>query len=495
MTWLLGVDVGSTHCKAGLFGLDGTVRAVTSAPTQTHRATEGYIYLDPEEVWRTVGATIREALNNAEAREVAAIGIASMAETGLLLDAKTGQPRSFFVPWFDTSAEPQAELIRQQGDALERFCRTGIRASFKCGLAKILWLRGRDTEITNGARWLSAADYIAYRLTGEMATDASLAGRTFAFRIDDRQWDEEWIARFGLRPDLFPEARASGTVIGRVQDDAWALRGTPVAIAGHDHVCAEFAAGTGQADAAFDSMGTAEALVGTVRAREIGEREFRSGLAFGCAPVQEQFYWMGGVSASGGSVEWLRAVLNEPPLSYQEIESLAGQRQAPTGILYFPYLLGSQARMPNANVKAGFVGLNKTHGRAELVRAVLEGTAYELETIRRAAESVTGQRIERIYAAGGGTKNRAWLQIKADVSGCAIRVAPIQEATVLGAAMLAGIGSGRYADPNDARGAFGKNAAETIMPDMARHADYQRLYERAYLPIHDALEQISKELM
>src|SRR5215207_5818959 len=240
---ILAIDIGTTHCKAGLFALDGTALKIATRPMVAHRASSGEAYFDPEALWATASAVIRKVADSAG--PIAAIGIASMAETGLLVDRRTGAARSFFVPWFDTAAQPQADLIRRQSDPLERYLKTGLRASFKCSLAKILWLRARDESVLHGAIWLSAADYIAYRLTGNFGTDCSLAGYTFAFRVDQRAWDSDWLRAWRLSADLFPSVNPSGTPVGVVQSDVAAslglTAGIPVSICGHDHPTAAFA--------------------------------------------------------------------------------------------------------------------------------------------------------------------------------------------------------------------------------------------------------------
>jgi sugar (pentulose or hexulose) kinase len=271
-----------------------------------------------------------------------------------------------------------------------------------------------------------------------------------------------------------------------------------VAISGHDHVCAALGVGAIAPGLVFDSMGTAETLVGAAiydQARGPGEPEYRSGLTYGCHVVPGTYYWMGGLSASGGSVEWLRQLCGEPPLSYAALESLLnGITHRPSGILYFPYLAGSGAPHADPAARAAFVGLAATHGRAEMTQAVLEGTAYEMEVIRRAAERATGDRIERIIAAGGGTRNRHWLQIKADVSGCRFDVAAQPEAALLGAALAAGTGCGVYADATEAVAATAQPPAATILPDEARHGAYARLYEQGYLALQAPLRQVVHEL-
>jgi len=204
---------------------------------------------------------------------------------------------------------------------------------------------------------------------------------------------------------------------------------------------------------------------------------------------------MGGLSASGGSVEWLRAILDEPPLSYAELDALLeGASPGPTGILYFPYLSGSGSPHTDLLVRGAFTGLSATHGRSDLAKAVLEGTAYEVEFIRRAAETATGLAIRQITASGGGTRNRHWMQIKADVSGCRLEVLPMPEATLLGAALVAGLGCGVFADAAQAINAARQALVEIYLPDAGRHQGYIGFYERGYLHLQAPLRQLAREI-
>jgi xylulokinase len=238
----------------------------------------------------------------------------------------------------------------------------------------------------------------------------------------------------------------------------------------------------------FNSMGTAEILLGTLPARPLSGEDFDSGLIYGCHVANGCGYWLGSLSASGGSVEWLRAQLGRNPLSYAEIDALlANARVEPTGILYFPYLVGSGPPHTDPLIRGAFVGLSASHGRADLLKAVLEGTVYEIEFIRQAGERITGQPIPTLIAAGGGTRSRPWLQIKADVTGCRIEASAEPEATLLGAALVAGIGCGLYAGEAEAFAGLRLKPVEVFLRDRERHVVYRRLYEQGYLRLQDAL--------
>ncbi|HET7628126.1 MAG TPA: FGGY family carbohydrate kinase [Bacillales bacterium] len=483
MSRVLSIDIGTTHCKAGLFAVDGS--AVKTAVRQTN--------YDPVEMWKQIVSMIVE-LTRDGGEDIAAVGISSMAETGLLLDRKTGQARTGFLPWFDDRATEECDDIERRIDPYEQFMKSGLRPSRKYGLAKLLWIARHQSRLwLDECVWLSAADYAAYRLTGAFATDYTLASRTYAFRIDTKQWDRELLKVFDLNPALFPDVHPSGRRIAdgaETLDELPFLRGVPVAVCGHDHVCAALAAGAVEPGIVFDSVGTAETLVGTMKEKKLDEKAFHSGLSFGLHVIGDAYFWMGGLPASGGSIEWLRReIASGETLTYERIlQKLSKTDAAPTGILYFPYLSGSGAPRPDQHVKAAFVGFANHHTGNELLKAIFEGTCYEMEAIRRCAAALTDSPIETLVAVGGGTNNPHWMQMKADVSHCTFLIPEMGEATLFGAAIAAGMGCGIYESYEEARSMFTKKMME-FTPDEERHEAYRNVYENGYMRLQDPLRQ------
>ncbi|MBS4205198.1 FGGY-family carbohydrate kinase [Lederbergia citrea] len=491
MTALLGIDIGTTHCKAGLFDRLGNCLKLASRQTMTHYRSNGEAYYQPDEIWGIVSSTIQEVIKE-NSETIAAIGITSMAETGLLIDKNSGLPKTEMIPWFDKRAMEEANQILMEADRLERFVRSGLRHSYKYGLPKILWLRKQNPSITNDAIWLSASDFIAYKLTGEFGTDYSLAARTYGFRIDEKVWDTTWLNKFGLDETLFPPARPSGTPMGEVNNEeciAYGLsKGTPVAVSGHDHVCAALAVGAIHPGVVLDSIGTAETLVGTLEEHPLGEKEYKSGLSYGCHVAKNRLFLMGGLPSSGGAVEWIRTQFSDKSLSYDEMLSLLKETdEGPTGILFYPHLSGSGAPNPDPQAKAAFIGLEKKHERKDLLKALLEGTAYQMESIREAVESIAESDITNIVAVGGGTKNKQWMQIKSDISGCIYSIPEVSESTLLGASLAAGIGTEFYQDEEEATRLIGQQNRTEIVPNDEHHQAYQTIYKNGYVQMEKAL--------
>lgn len=489
---LLAIDIGTTNLKAGLFRADGTPVAKAERPNRKTTGPAGIVVYDPEELWAAAAGMVREVTAAAQAdgcAAVRAVGITSMAESGLLMDLRSGKARTPIIPWFEACSIPQAEWIKREIDAKEQFYRTGLHPSFKHGLPKLLWLKEHAPEAfdSEACVWLSVSAYMAYRLTGVAAEDETLAARTFAYRIDCREWDVPIIRHFGLKPELFPRVVPAGGAIGTVLPQAALELGlsgeSVVCLAGHDHVAASLACSSG-GDDVYNSMGTAETLVGAFPERELHQSDYDSGLSFGRHALPGRMFWMGGHSSSGGSVEWLRSIIGDESLSYADMMTLLEQTVAgPTGIVYFPYLTGSGAPYSNPLAKAAFIGLSAKHGAGDLFKAVLEGNACQLELMRERAEQISGRAIERMNVVGGGAKNGIWLQIKADVSGVELAVLNTGEATLLGAALSAAIGSGIYATHEEALRVVSRQVVNQYVPDPVRHAAYKRFYKESFMAL------------
>lgn len=498
----IGVDIGTTHCKVKLFKRDGTSVALARYSTHAHRQSGGYLSYDPAELWNMIVKGIREVTGNGLSERdpeysVDAIGIASMAESGILIDKLTGEARSPFLPWFEPCSSAFVECVLSSDDPLARFTKTGLHPSFKHGLPKLLWLKERYKASFKQTFWLSAADYIAFRLSGVFATDYTLAARTYAFDINGLRWDKEWLKSFDLPADLFPDAFQSGTAIGVVNSEASSLtglpQGIPVSIAGHDHVVASLSVGATEPNSIYNSIGTAETLIGVIDRRVLGSKEYESGLSYGCHVIPGKCFWMGGISCSGGSVEWIRQVLSDKILNYDDIIKLSGLRKnSPTGILYYPFLSGSGVDVNGKQTEGAFIGLRNEHTRADIVKAVLEGTVYEFETLFQLGKKIENCSVKTLTALGGGVKNLEWLQIKADVTACLIRWPNDSESTLLGAAMLAGIASGHFKDAREAFDSMANSQQYSqLFPGPENHAKYSEIYNQRYLPVKALLQSFN----
>jgi xylulokinase len=458
MSTLLAIDLGSTHFKAALFNLEGARLAFSSQPVRLHRHSGGFSYFDPQETYHIVLSLVEQLGKTAS--PTACVALTGMAETGLLIDRGTGEPLTPLLPWFDKLAVRQADFLRQTCDLKDRFLVTGLRPSFKCPLAKILWLKEQNAGLLDHAIWLGAPEYLAYRLSGYFGTDPSLATRTCAYDLTHLAWDVPWLEQLGIPVDIFAPVLPSGSPVGRVNAnflmDNPSLReilpaGAPVTIAGHDHICGAFAgwalSGAEVGQACFDSIGTAESLVGIFPARLLNDADWEAGFSFGMDLQPMQMYWASGLSTAGASIDWLRGVLGDPPLTYLDMDKLLKTLpDEPGELIYLPYLSGRGAPQSNPSARGALIGLSAGFSRADLYRAVLNGVVCEVHAARHRAIETLRSPLTRWLVAGGGVRNSGWMQIKADLAGIPVEVMPEAEATLLGAALLGGLGCGIYPD-------------------------------------------------
>ncbi len=456
---VLGIDVGSTNIKVVLVRLDpaeGTVTeaAVRSAPTPP----------DADGLVRTVLDLVRSLPAGPPPQ---AVGIASMAETGVALD-RDGRPLTELLRWDGHRGEEDAARLAAEHGRDELFAATGVRPSAKVPLAT--WHRLRRTQPDlwrRVARWAGAADVVALAMTGRLVTDHTLAGRTMAYRLPvpgeplPGEFDEGLLAAVDLRPEQLPAVARPGDAAGVVVDGDVAAAGipagTPVVVAGHDHAVGTWAAGVRAPGDHADSIGTAEAVL-TVLAGPVDRAAVaRQGMSLVRTVEGAHEALLAGAPAAGAMVAWwLRTVL--PGRTVEA--ALAGRvPDGPTGVLVLPYPTGRQSPRPDPSARVRVVddrGLDVTEAAltpipvdgdparvATLTLAVLEGLALQarwmLDTQRLLAAGAAGARPPHALRVLGGAAagNEVWMALKAAVTPAPVRLVAAAEPVATGAAMLA----------------------------------------------------------
>lgn len=500
MSVLIGLDVGTTNTKAVAFDPEtGRVVAVASRPTPY--VDVGLIgggsaarEIDPAQLWEAVVICLRQVMG-AVASPVLAVGIASMAEAGVPLDG-SGEPLYRIIPWYDPRTEPQLQRVLTENDSRRIFQITGQAPRHVHTLYKVLWLKEHEPRVYQAlCRWLSISDFVGWRLTGEVASDFSLASRTMFLDQRTLYWSEEMLEIAGLRVEQLPRLTESGRPIGAVTADAaretGLPAGLPVAIGGHDHLCGAVAAGAVRPGQVVDSIGTAEGLVTPIASYRDDDTFRLKRICCYAHVLPDQYVVQAGMAMSGGGLAWLAARLF-PGASDSVASALEAARQAPpgaNGLLYFPYLGGNGSPIGDENVAAAFVGLRPSHEPGHLTRALLEGIAYGIRHSLEVVRSIVGNLPEPIRVVGGGGRSALWLQIRADVLNRPVLAVEVPEAVALGGALLAGVGVGLFRDAATATAAVARETRE-YLPDPARVATYDHLYRDAYLPLYPALAPI-----
>lgn len=502
---IVGVDVGTTNTKAVVYTPAGRAVAIASRPTPVHYPQPGWANFQVDELWTGFVAALREVTGQLpDPGRIAGVSVTSFAEAGVPLDEHGNAATNEMIAWFDTRTRPQVEWLDQTIGKDELFARTGLSVQPIFTLNKLLWIRENQPEVwSRTRRWLNAADYFLYRLSGVQATDYSLASRMLTLDLHRLCWDDDLIERVGLDRDLFAPLAQGGTRLGPVLPEIAAETGLPehaiAAVGGHDHVCGSLAAGVINPGMILNSLGTAEAFFLPVTRPLTDPAAGRQGYTQGAHVVGKNRYIFTGQYTSGASVDWLRQVLGgaEPMPHAELIQEAAAVPVGSLGVTYLPHLRMANPPYDDPRSRGAFVGLSTDVTRGVLARAVLEGLAFETRGSYEPLLGVPGVLpAERIVAIGGSAKNRLFIQIKANVMGRTYSVIDVEEAAALGAAMLGGLGAGVYPDAETAIASLRYDRVDVEPePEAAAHYDlifrqvYQRLYP-AIAPISHAIDDV-----
>jgi xylulokinase len=480
---LLGIDIGTTHVKARAYDETGRLLAEARRPTPTTRLPGGGAEYAPDALEEAAFGAAREAVGGAGPPR--AIGVTSMAESGFLL-GEDGEALAPAIAWFDGRSAPQAERWAGRIDAAELFARTGLHVTPLPTACKLEWLRQDSPDLfARAAGWLGMSEYLVFRMTGEQATEPSLAGRTMLYNVRAGGWDEELCALAGVPPRLLPPVRESGTVLGGLTPEAArrlsAPAGTPVAVAGHDHICGAFGAGATAPGEVVDSMGTAEASLLTLTEPPLDATGHALGLPVGRHVLPGRYYVAATLPRSGGLVGQLKQLLGgtDEDLARWTREAAA---LAPGG---------GGVCLPPTDERPGADGLllcalGNGGGPGHLLRAVLEGLTLEMNHDLARAVAASGAAPSRITLLGGGAQSGLWARLKADASGLPVRVVSDPECVARGAAMLAGVGTGVFPDTDSVP----SPDYETALEPSGSHAEYERLYAEVHEPLRARLETV-----
>ncbi|MBV9491565.1 MAG: hypothetical protein JO069_17885 [Verrucomicrobia bacterium] len=496
---LLGLDVGTTNVKCLAIDAAGHLLATASSPTPITHPRVGWTDFPPEEIWDAAAGVIQRVLRTLgpPQREAAGIAVTGVAESLVPLD-KNGRAAAPAMAWFDLRTGTEFDWIRQRIGHERLFQITGLNPDPMYGACKMLWLRNDAPETFARARcWLNLAEYVAFRLCGEAATDPSLACRTSLYNLAEGKWDNALLEELDLDPAVLPPIRPSGAPLGRVTAAAQRATSLPpstvVSVGLHDHLGGAFATNSLRPGVLLDSMGTSESLIAILDrpnfAREVSECALPQGAIWVDEP---RFYLTGGLFTAGACIEWFRREF-APDKDVSELvkEATGAFVDVP---LFLPHLVRSFTPHPDTEAAAAFVGIKSGTTRGALFRGLLQGLAFEARLVADTMQQIgRAPAFEEFVALGGIQQNALLAQIKADVFGRPVKIHPLREAVGYGAALLAGIGCGVF---RDAAAALAVVPRDTIdfSPNAERAGRLSALYEQAYCRLYQDLKAVHHTL-
>jgi xylulokinase len=480
----MGIDIGTSACKVALFHENGAVAAQITREYAVQYPRAGWAEQDPEVWWSTVVKAMRDILasSGVDTAQIAGIGIDGQSWSAIAMDA-AGNVLCPNPIWTDTRARDICDAVKLEIPEEEIFALCGNPLQPSYTLPKILWYKKNLPDVYRKANViLQSNSYIVYRLTGVLSHDLSQGYGCHCFDMHKGRWDDDMCERFGIRRDLLPPLFASHQVVGGVSTEAakrtGLLAGTPVVAGGLDAACGTLGAGViddGQTQEQGGQAGGMSICISKYAA-DIQ-------LILGLHVVPGRWLLQGGTTGGGGALKWLRETVC-PEIRFEDMSDLAAKVPAGSdGVLFLPYMAGERSPIWNPNASGVFFGLDYAKSRAHLIRACMEGVAYALRHNLETA-SDAGAYVKTLRAMGGSANSQVWTQIKADVTNKQIDVPASDTATTLGAAILAGVGTGVYGSFDEAvRRTIAVRRTHAPNPDLQKTYDegyhkYRALYER-----------------
>lgn len=442
---LLGVDLGAGSLKATLITPDGTPAGEGSHPVPTHQPEPGWSEQDPADWWTAMRAAVRAALAAAgegAAARIAGIALSAGAHTQVLEDAE-GRVIRRAILWNDQRSGAETRELRERADT--RILEIGAnRANPTWTLPQMLWLRRREPENFARVRRMSLAkDWLRARLTGTWETDTIDALGTLMLDAASARWSEELCGLIGWPMDTLPPIVAPTALVGRVTAEAAAetglAPGTPVVCGSSDTAVETFGAGMAAEGLGVLKLATA-ATVSVLSRRARPDFELINYYHV----VPEHWYVITGTNSCASAHRWLRDTFFAAE-GFAGMEAQAASVSAGSeGLIFHPYLNGERSPHWDPLLRGSFVGLSFRHGSGHFARALYEGIAYSLRDCAEVFRA-RGLGFAQARLTGGGARSATWRQILADTLGVPVELPAVADAS-FGAALVAGLGVGIYAD-------------------------------------------------
>lgn len=498
----MGLDIGTTGCKAVIFDAVGNLLTSVSREYAVDIPRPNWAEQDAERVWRLAQDALREAIAAAGPEDSVALGLSVQGEAVMPVDAR-GQALRPAILGMDTRTGEQNAWLRDKFGAEHLFERTGMPVHTINTLPKLLWLKQNEPDMwARAERFLLYEDFLINKMTGQAVISRCLASRTQLYDIPRDRWSPEILEALEVEPDRLATVQPSGVAVGPMLPElaeSLGLAKPPLVVTGgHDQACGALGVGLTQPGLAMVSTGTAEVVEVALGSPTLNETVYKGNISV-YAHVVPDLYLAMTLNHSGGLLlRWFRDTLCQEEMQQAQASGrdpydliLEGASPEPSALLLLPHFAGSGTPWFDTASKGAILGLTFGTNKTDLAKAILEGLTFELRVNLDLLKE--GQvAINELRAIGGGARSDLWLQLKADVTGVPVIMPRITEAACWGAALLAGAGSGHFSSA--------AQAAEEMLqlerrfePDPERMARYQTRYA-LYREVYPAVTTIHHRL-
>ncbi|MEJ2519181.1 MAG: glycerol kinase GlpK [Desulfuromonadales bacterium] len=455
--YILAIDQGTTGSTALLVGHDLRIHGRHTVDFPQHYPQPGWVEHDPEEIWLSVRQAVLDLLEKTatRAQQVQAIGITNQRETTLLWERRDGRPVANAIVWQCRRTADISKHLRQRGLEPAFKDKTGLVLDPYFSGTKLTWLFRQDSSLklraeTGKLAFGTVDSFLVWRLTGgaQHVTDFSNASRTLLMDLRSLAWDEDLMQVLDVPAAIMPEIHPNAGVYGKTRGLDFLPDGIPIAGMAGDQQAALFGQACFAPGQTKCTYGTGAFILENIGAEPLASKH---GLLTTVAwQIQNQTHYAleGSAFIAGAAVQWLRDGVGLIKASH-EIEALARQVPNSAGVVFVPALTGLGAPHWRSEARGQISGLTRGTTAAHLARATLEGIALQIHDLVMAMVDDRGEPVSILKVDGGGAQNDLLLQMQADLIGRPVSRPETVETTALGAAMLAGLAVGFWADTRE----------------------------------------------
>ncbi|NLF27314.1 MAG: xylulokinase [Clostridiales bacterium] len=486
MPHYLGIDLGTTGLKAVLADEAGSIAGIGYREYSLDIPRTGYAEQDPERWHRAMCRAIADVLKHTgvPAADIRCVGLSGQMHGLVMLNGGNDVLCPAIIHCDGRAAIEKQEILARVGiEKMGRWVQNQVHSGFQA--LSLMWMRRNRPDLYAQMRHaLLPKDYLRYRLTGEIATEPTDACSTLLYDCRNMHWSAELLEAVGVDASVLPDANhrpyeVAGTVTKRASEDTGLASGTPVAFGGGDQPMQAVGNGLLRPGSSSVNLGTS-GQVFVAMDEPLYDPLLRTHTF--CHAPKGTWYVMGAVLNACLAFNWfIDNVLKNKDFSGMDAE--AGEvPPGARGLLFLPYLTGERTPHMSERARGAFIGLTLNHGRAEMVRAVLEGVAFSLRDALDVVRSLKPP-VGHMVISGGGAKSELWKQIIADVFELPLYVSSMQEQAALGAILCAQVACGAYASLDEACAATVRYAPSPILPNARNSALYREsfdLYCEAY---------------
>lgn len=500
---IVGIDVGTTETKAILVGERGDLLSESSSELPLIQTKENWIEQDIQVIWKKTAKVIENCIKDIDRRRLLCISVTGQRETICPLD-RNFEPLRKAISWQDARGWKICKTMKQELGFEEIYKITGLPVNTMPCASKIAWIKENEQAIYDRAwKFVGIVDYIVWKLSGQLRIDFSNACRTMLFDIAKLRWSERIIDYLELDLDKMPELIPSGHPVGNVTKKASEETDLPtiveVVYAGGDQQCSALGVGITEQHRVSCVLGTCTNIEAYSDHLPL-DKKLR--LQAQLHVIPNSYLVEGGIGSSGSIYRWFRDNLGEretlaakrcrtSPYAIMDAEAEKVEPGS-SGLIMIPYFTGSLYPYWNADDRGMFVGLRLSHKRGHLLRAILEGIAYEYMRMAEDVERITGTKIDQVRFMGGGAKSKIWPKIIVDVLGVNGVVTKNTQAGAMGAAILGSKACDLFKDIKDAAESMVK-VGRRIAFDRVTHERYRR-YCRIQGEVYGRIQDLVNEL-